>query len=78
MKVVLKEIIDTILNCLTMIIVNLSVCIMLMCSCVVAVILIPFTWLTGIRKFIAKEYEKFYYNISKLLSHDEYLDDEDI
>jgi len=78
MKNVIKEIIDTILNCLIMIVVNLSVCIMLICSCVVAAILIPFTWLTGIRKFIAKEYEKFYYIISKFLSHDEYLDDEDI
>lgn len=78
MKLVLKEIIDTILNCLIMIVVNLSICIMLMCSCVAIAILIPFTWLTGIRKFIAKEYEKFYYNISKLLSYDEYLDDEDI
>ena len=66
MKNIIKEIIDTILNCLIMIVINLSVCIMLMCSCVATVILIPFVWLTGIRMFVAKEYEKFYYTISKL------------
>ena len=78
MKTLLKDIMNAIIDCLIMIIVNFSVCIMLICSCVAAAILIPFTWLSGIRKFVAKEYEKFYYTISKLLSHDEYLDDEDI